>query len=139
MSTFHHQTGDVTVTRPQRRPSRGQLAARVIGAIVVGVVAGWIAYLMLNPGDVTTESANVATMSSQELGAMRSAAMAERLSEAGSFYGVPSVGVVDPLPGYASLSSQELGAMRSAAMAERLSEAGSFYGVPGAGTVDPLD
>ncbi len=96
MRTFHHQTGDVTVTRPQRRLSKGQLAASVIGAIAIGIVAGWITYLMLNPGETTGDSVSMASLSSQELGALRSAAMAERLSEAGAIYGVPSAGTVDP-------------------------------------------
>jgi len=95
--TLHHQTGDVTATRPQRRLNKGQLAASVIGAIAIGIVAGWITYLMLNPGETTGDSVSMASMTSQEMGALRSAAMAERLSQPGAIYGVPSAGTVDPV------------------------------------------
>ena len=38
--TLQHQVGDTTVARPQRRLSKGQFAASVVGAVVVGVVQG---------------------------------------------------------------------------------------------------
>ncbi len=103
--TLQDQVGDVTVARSQRRLSKGQLAASVIGAVVVGVVAGWISYVVLSPSEVTSaltpaeiasvraadmvtyhesqwlsDPVNVAAMSPQQVGELRSAAMVERLA-----------------------------------------------------------
>ena len=67
-----HQVGDGTVLRPQRGLSKGQLAASIVGAIVVGVVAGWISYLALSPSEAsgTLSSAEIASIRSAELPAL---------------------------------------------------------------------
>jgi hypothetical protein len=67
-----HQVGDGTVPRPQRRLSKGQLAASIVGAVVVGVVAGWISYLALSPSEAsgTLNSAEITSIRSAELPAL---------------------------------------------------------------------
>ncbi|MCL1692940.1 MAG: hypothetical protein M3096_04585, partial [Actinomycetia bacterium] len=69
MRTLQDQVADVTVARSQQRLSKGQLAASVIGAVVVGVVAGWMAYVVLSPSEVTS------AMTPAEIASVRAADM----------------------------------------------------------------